>query len=224
MTRFLLKLIPALVAAFAALNVATRAIGTLQPPNPALAGFIEGCEDKPQPCWYGIVPGISTWEEGEITLSHFSYEQSYEAWISPDGYAAVYEFSKNLPCRAVYLVMDRLEYSKTNSIDRVEFDECSDLLFGDIVERFGEPETFYAKRWSFWGKRVLAEIGLARESSTACLDISPRSSISKFSIANFPQSTELTASNQLYWHGFLPYEKYVNQYGFPSCDILPFLP
>lgn len=60
MTRFLLKLSLILLAAFAVFNVAARAFGTLQPPNPALAGFTEGCEGKPQPCWYGIVPGVTT--------------------------------------------------------------------------------------------------------------------------------------------------------------------
>lgn len=44
MTHFLLKLSLILVAAFAVFNVAARALGTLQPPNPALAGFTEGCE------------------------------------------------------------------------------------------------------------------------------------------------------------------------------------
>lgn len=65
MTRFLLNLSLALVAAFAVFNVAARTLGTLQPPNPALAGFTEGCEDKPQPCWYGIVPYETTFDEAK---------------------------------------------------------------------------------------------------------------------------------------------------------------
>lgn len=65
MTRFLLKLSLVLVAAFAAFNVAARALGTLQPPNPALAGFTEGCEDKQQPCWYGIVPYETAFDEAK---------------------------------------------------------------------------------------------------------------------------------------------------------------
>ena len=45
------------------LSLVARALGTTQPPNPALRGFVEGCEGKPQPCWYGIVPGVTTAEQ-----------------------------------------------------------------------------------------------------------------------------------------------------------------
>ncbi len=72
MTRFLFRLMPALVAAFAMFNIAARALGTLRPPHPALAGFTEGCEGQPSPCWYGIVPGVTTaGEAGQIAERYF---------------------------------------------------------------------------------------------------------------------------------------------------------
>jgi hypothetical protein len=40
--------------------MAARALGGTQPTHPALRGFTEGCEGKPQPCWYGIVPDQNT--------------------------------------------------------------------------------------------------------------------------------------------------------------------
>jgi hypothetical protein len=59
MIRFYIKLIPLSAMIFLGLSVIARALGTTQPPNPALRGFVEGCENKPQPCWYGIVPGVT---------------------------------------------------------------------------------------------------------------------------------------------------------------------
>jgi hypothetical protein len=50
-------------------SIAAKAVGTLQPPNPALEGFTAGCEDKPFLCWYGIVPGVTSVEEGHELLN-----------------------------------------------------------------------------------------------------------------------------------------------------------
>ncbi|MBI5666454.1 MAG: hypothetical protein HZC41_00480 [Chloroflexi bacterium] len=68
MFRFLFRLTFTLVAVFAGFNAAARAFGRLQPPNPALAGFTEGCEGKPPPCWYGIVPGKTSVEAAQRLL------------------------------------------------------------------------------------------------------------------------------------------------------------
>jgi hypothetical protein len=58
-----LKVAVVLITLFLAISMVAKAIGSLQPINPALRGFIEGCEDKPQPCWYGIVPTVTTLED-----------------------------------------------------------------------------------------------------------------------------------------------------------------
>ncbi|NWG16744.1 MAG: hypothetical protein HXY41_08925, partial [Chloroflexi bacterium] len=73
MTRFLLIPMSLLLVVFAALSAAARAVGTWQPPNPVLTGFIADCEDKPQPCWYGIVPGVTTMHEARTVLSNQDY-------------------------------------------------------------------------------------------------------------------------------------------------------
>jgi len=57
MIRVFIKVISGLTVIFLTMTVAARALGGTQPPNPALRGFVEGCEGKAQPCWYGIVPG-----------------------------------------------------------------------------------------------------------------------------------------------------------------------
>jgi hypothetical protein len=73
MIRFYFKLTLSTAPIFLALFLIARALGTTQPPNPALNGFTEGCEDKPQPCWYGIVPGMTTEEEANLILQSLAY-------------------------------------------------------------------------------------------------------------------------------------------------------
>jgi hypothetical protein len=58
--RFYLRLAIVLLLIFGALIPLMSAIGGTQSIHPALRGFIEGCEGIPQPCWYGIVPGVTT--------------------------------------------------------------------------------------------------------------------------------------------------------------------
>jgi hypothetical protein len=45
-------IIPILFGCFI-ISLTVRALGNTQQPN-TLSGFVEGCEGKPQPCWYGI--------------------------------------------------------------------------------------------------------------------------------------------------------------------------
>src|SRR5262245_5873722 len=55
----IVRFAPPLIILFGILSLATRALGAGQPPNPALAGFSEDCENLPQPCWFGILPGFT---------------------------------------------------------------------------------------------------------------------------------------------------------------------
>src|SRR5689334_13677459 len=56
------------IGMFVALVLLMNTLGGTQPIHPALRGFIEGCEDIPQPCWYGIVPGVTTLEDAKRSI------------------------------------------------------------------------------------------------------------------------------------------------------------
>jgi hypothetical protein len=73
MIRVYFKLILPISLIFPVLSLAARVLGSTQPPNPALRGFTEGCEDKPQPCWYGIVPGVTTVEQAKSLFAEQGY-------------------------------------------------------------------------------------------------------------------------------------------------------
>jgi hypothetical protein len=68
MTRVFLKLSMPLLVLFTVVGLAAPAVGGTQPTHPALWGFTEGCEGKPQPCWYGIVPGVTRMADGKAGL------------------------------------------------------------------------------------------------------------------------------------------------------------
>jgi hypothetical protein len=68
------KLIIPIIFVFLALSLTARSLGSTQPPNLALRGFVEGCEDKPQPCWYGIVPGVTNLPVAEQAIIHQGYQ------------------------------------------------------------------------------------------------------------------------------------------------------
>jgi hypothetical protein len=73
MPRFLIKLALFITLALTASCLAARVLGSTQPLNPVLRGFTEGCEDIPQPCWYGIVLGRITVEEAATIVAHKGY-------------------------------------------------------------------------------------------------------------------------------------------------------
>src|SRR5574341_847017 len=58
---------------FTAVLSAARAMGTGQAPNAAVAGFYEGCEEKAQPCWYGIRPGLMKPAEAAAILNAYGF-------------------------------------------------------------------------------------------------------------------------------------------------------
>jgi hypothetical protein len=75
MIHFHLKPIILIVFIFITLSLMARALGTTQPPNPVLRGFTEGCEGQTQPCWYGIVPGVT---KREYVITQLAKNMGYD--------------------------------------------------------------------------------------------------------------------------------------------------
>jgi hypothetical protein len=102
LTRLYFRWIPLFAIVFLALMVAARMVGAGQPLNPALSGFVEGCEDKPQPCWYGIVPGQTT--DAEIyRLLAFAGEPEFSRSIFSRDFTLIFTLPPSWPyCRATF--------------------------------------------------------------------------------------------------------------------------
>jgi hypothetical protein len=104
-----LKIIIYLVAILLTVSLAAKAIGSLQPPNPALRGFVEGCEDKPQPCWYGIVPGQTVTAQVVTTINAL----------------------RHVPCDITLI-----QSSHMNRILSIELQKCHNFQLADLVLEF----------------------------------------------------------------------------------------
>jgi len=103
---FFAKIVSGLTVIFLALSLAARVLGGTQPPNPVLRDFLRGCEGKAQPCWYGIIPGVTTVEEvgtllafaGEPELSRSIFSQDFALIFTPP--------SPSPSCRAIFDFVD----------------------------------------------------------------------------------------------------------------------
>jgi hypothetical protein len=126
MLRFYLRLAIVMLPLFVLLTITMGALASTQPMHPALRGFVEGCEGIPQPCWYGIVPGVTTINEASIILENlnFNYLTAYDAWAS---------YRESGVCDIkVYEDMD-------GYVDFLEFTICGLLTFKDVVTFFDFP-------------------------------------------------------------------------------------
>ncbi len=135
MPRFLLALTVTLTALSFALALTARAWGETQPPHPALRGFVEGCEGKPQPCWYGIVPRVMTVDEAKAILSTFGWDFP-EPVFSDDPTVSVWipltSKDDSFPCPAKALLIQR---EPNPIVMQINIDDCT-IKLGDFVNTF----------------------------------------------------------------------------------------
>jgi hypothetical protein len=125
-----LKLIFPIIVSCLILSIAARTLGNTQESNPILRGFIEGCEEKPQPCWHGITPKIT----GVVEARHILADTGYTEFTSPlPTFPFAYEGPDNIE---VYF-----DSTYGSTVDRL------DLLFrdttlpiGDVMSILGKPQ------------------------------------------------------------------------------------
>lgn len=73
MPRLILKTALFITVVLLTIQFATQAFGSTRPVHPTLRGFTEGCTDHPQPCWYGIIPTVTTLDTAHSQLEHYQY-------------------------------------------------------------------------------------------------------------------------------------------------------
>lgn len=134
MTRFYLKLIVPIALVCLIFTLTARTVGTTQPPNPALRGFVEGCEDKPQPCWYGIVPGMTTIEEAKMTLATNDYWERPKELVYYGGSQYV-NISEAPSCITLGI------YEGDEVVRGITL-SCLGIRLGDVISHWGTPKSF----------------------------------------------------------------------------------
>lgn len=133
MSGLLLKPILLLTLTFAVFSLAARALGSTQPANPALEGFTVGCEGKPQPCWYGIVPGVTTVEEASSLLQTSGYLRAYmPQYIQGEG----------LNCGRIWINREfdhEWRWPRDNRVWGIHISQCDNILLGSLIGSLGTP-------------------------------------------------------------------------------------
>lgn len=134
---FLLKRALSMIVLLMVMSFVVRILGSIQPPNPALQGFTDGCESHPQPCWYGIVPGISSLEEAKTDLQKAGY------FINSISTLQLTSTRSNSDCQKTVIIFD----SRVKQIDIIV---CETVVLGDFVRQFDQPEYIMLDPLSIW--------------------------------------------------------------------------
>lgn len=183
------------------------ALGHLQPPNPALHGFIQNCDGQPQPCWYGIVPGVTTVNEAVQMLNYQSLgtiERRRPVWT------LIYR-NTNMNCS----VQIRHEQDVIHSIT---ITGCLDVRLGDLVTTLGTPERILPFSLTFVDETISVETDYQIVQNDSCLNLTPYGSIVEMQIKG--QGVGNNSEQPGIWQGFLPYGWYVQRGAALSCADL----
>jgi hypothetical protein len=193
-----LKTTSILIILFLAVSIVAKSFGGLQPPNPALRGFIEGCEDKPQPCWYGIVPGETTVEEAHILteLGCITNEASFDSRL---GFYLRYVCSANSPVYQID-VGQPTDFSSTTITSVTVW--ITKVEVGDLVGYFGMPKQFDVDFFLYAGIVLLYGQNIYGYVDELTKNVTLKSEVSNYSIG--------TVNNNIpsVWRGFIPMWRY----------------
>jgi len=128
MPRLLLKLATILTLVLGVTNLAARSYGTFQSPNLLFDGFRIGCEEKPQPCWHGILIGKAHVEDAVNILSKLDYH----IYADRANFLAL-ENGKTPLCKI------NLDYSLIGIVDYMSWGACQNVRCGDFYAYLSQP-------------------------------------------------------------------------------------
>lgn len=222
MIRFFLTLLTVSTLFFLAMTTGAQALGSTQPLNPALAGFIEGCEDKPQPCWYGIVPGVTTVKMAKQMVRDRGFLQT-DVGILPysgGGYLFDYEQDSNTACGASlrhYYGGASNQVRETDTVDEIMLFDCPRLTLNNLMDIRGDPEGIIVGSTPMGGQEMLIMNNASTLVGTSDFS-SPLVMVHVIYI--YPPDT--LARFPANWHGFHTKEQYCQMLDVPSpachCD------
>jgi hypothetical protein len=203
------KLALPLILVFALLTVAARVFGAAQTRDPILAGFTQDCTGKPQPCWYGIVPGVTSLQEVRAIMSH--HAQARE--IEPVTFNIAYRFSNR----------DQVFFNSLYNtyVDHMILKMDNHVSVGDILSTVGMPDRIFFRRTE---SPITYDVDYEQAQLTVILldtaigKLSPHEDISM--LLDIRAQRPPAAGFQTYqWRGFAPHWKYCQmQPGPGSCS------
>lgn len=187
-----------LLTLFLTIAIAAKAVGSLQPINPAMRGFIEGCEDKPQPCWYGIVLNSTTIENAHV-LTELNCVSNQGTFDSRLGFVLHYACNINSPIYQIDIGQPLdLSSSKIPSVTAW----VTNVTVGDFVNYFGEPKQvdvdffLYGGVFLDFGQNIYGYV----DEPLGNVDL--KSEVSNYSVGMVSSNVTLD------WRGFIPMWRY----------------
>lgn len=182
--------IPTFVLAFVlTAALLAKGMGSLQPPNPALAGFTQGCENKPQPCWYGIEPTTASWDEVIAALEGAAFTVS-ERMDKTTGLTSIEGFHETSGCLA------RFNYGGSQAGRGRIILDCP-MQLGDYILLAGTPETIAS-----CGGILHYNKGTISLTTTADGSLSPQTMVTQITLTQAQQKSPTA------WMGYAPLWKY----------------
>ncbi len=147
LSRLFLQLTTLLVFGFAAINAIAIAAGNIHMPNPAVAGFAIDCDEPDQPCWYGILPGITAGIDAWALMKQAGYQL---VSIAPSRYGDEAHIYTQLD---THLCQTELLYNPASQrIQRIQL-ACNQIRLGDLGAARGMP--IGVQRTSGYAARLL---------------------------------------------------------------------
>ncbi len=128
MSRMLLTYAILIIFVLTLIGFVIRTFATTQRPPVVMRGFTEDCTDQPQPCWYGIVPGITTSADLQEKVSRIGYSIDSISTRQLDA-------SLTMPDSC-----QRLSIQFELYVQQVKIKLCNAVLLGDFVRQFGQPD------------------------------------------------------------------------------------
>jgi hypothetical protein len=208
MLRLLFKLALLITLVLTATGLTTRILGSTQPPNPALRGFISGCEGKPQPCWYSIVPGVTTIDKSLKRIESKGYKFTN---ISNDNLYFWDPSWRNIQFGACSNIITSFE-RESRIVSNITLIACNGITLGDL-SLIGFPEKImgnsdlYIKLTEYLAATVSnyerLDKGYFRKEWT------PKTKVYRLDIGSsilaFSKAIDIAGAP---WHGFVPHWRY----------------
>ena len=86
---------------------------------------MEGCENKPQPCWYGIVPDKTNFEEAASILQNLGY-----SFLTNGTLRDANDFQHTIDTGCIVTLYTRAD---DNKVATIEVTNCFDTQLGDWI-------------------------------------------------------------------------------------------
>lgn len=203
MLKYRTALIGSVACTFAVLNLLAGLLGTLRPPHPALAGFM-ACTDESQPCWNGIIPGVTTIEQTRQIMAFAGPGVTLFDDLT-ESYTLYFILPQPSPICVALFQMDQ------QVVGRVQLQVCrdADVQVGDLTGTLGLPQELVMIPPQ---NLVYGHIAVNAEGWRT-----PFQPDSQISFMNVLRPNQI--SQNLYrWHGFVPLWRYCQlEPDYPLC-------